>query len=60
MTPDDTGRRLLPSTPTCAGRGASPLAGAVPPVLALSLRARAVHGLNLLRRDRDRAPPASP
>jgi hypothetical protein len=60
VTSADTARRVLPSKPSSAGRTGSPLAGTLPPVLTLSLRARAVLGRNLLRRDRDRAPPASP
>jgi hypothetical protein len=41
------------------GRGRSPLTGAQLMALAMSLRARGLRGLDVLRRSRDRAPPLS-
>ena len=41
------------------GRGRSPLTGAQLMALAMSLRARGLRGLDVLRPSRDRAPPLS-
>ena len=41
------------------GRNASPVTGRQLLALAMSLRARSLHGLDVLRRSRDRAPPFS-
>ena len=45
--------------PNLRGRWPSPLAGGARLALALSLRARGLRGLDVLRRSQDRAPPPS-
>jgi hypothetical protein len=60
VTTTATGRRRLPSRSSGARRdAASPLTGPALLALALSLRARTLRGLDVLRRSQDRAPPAS-
>ena len=46
-------------TPRSPGRNPSPVTGRQMLALAMSLRARGLRGLDVLRRSRDRAPPFS-
>jgi hypothetical protein len=53
------GRTAVALPPGCLRRTPSPLTGGQVLALAMSLRARGLRGLDVLRRSGDRAPPAS-